>query len=800
MRRILLYSHLDTPLGELSTNDVFACIRREEINGEHSLEITTSRVLEKGQRIVYQDGRGIWREYVVSGIDEEHNAGRTVVGMYYCVWSLQYDLLGVNVSKMPGVQTPVSAGVALEDALSEQMRWTRGTAHTGTGGASMYDMSAWQAMGVLVDNWGGELETAITVSTTLPGIVSRTVNLPAQIGEQTVKRRFDFGADLKSITRTLPDSPLYCRISPRGKGEETEGGGFGRKIRISSVNGGLDYLEYAPMVDVAKLPDGNGGYQYPTLIIENADCETPADLKAWAQSVLVETLTPKITYKADVIQAAREGIDLQGVSLGDAVDIVDRSFRADGLRATGRVVSVEVDEITGRNDTLEIGAIEEKLASKFSNDGSIALNAVNSLASSLSTAAYIDSLLARINADINATGGYTYITQGQGIRTYDTAVTDPLIGAEASQVVEVKGGNIRIANTKDAQGNWKWRTVLQSGLIASDVLTANNIITGNIGSPSGNYWNLDTGEMRLLSTTTVGGQTVGTIASNAASSAVNGQTQADIFNKLTNNGAVQGLVMDNGQLYVNASYINSGVLRVADGNSNVIFEANINNGLVTIGGFTVDQYALYNGLSTLLGTSAGVYVGTNGVATSNGTESIAFSGGGIQGYKNGEAAGYISPTATAEEHDGDTTVTRLGLQIRGDAIDIRTPHLTVSNTNSTSGDSTHTLTQNLTYHEVSLTNATTKGVTLRPYTTINKYVCGMLTSMSYTSPTSRTVALQSYAEALEARIAALENAGYITQSDLNGYATESWVTGQNYATTSQLPQFTLDGTTLRITN
>lgn len=49
-------------------------------------------------------------------------------------------------------------------------------------------------------------------------------------------------------------------------------------------------------------------------------------------------------------------------------------------------------------------------------------------------------------------------------------------------------------------------------------------------------------------------------ASAIAGNAVAAQTQTDIFNKLTNNGQLQGLYMQNGQLYINASYMNTGTL------------------------------------------------------------------------------------------------------------------------------------------------------------------------------------------------------------------------------------------------
>lgn len=53
-----------------------------------------------------------------------------------------------------------------------------------------------------------------------------------------------------------------------------------------------------------------------------------------------------------------------------------------------------------------------------------------------------------------------------------------------------------------------------------------------------------------------------------ADSAMNRQSQIDLFNKLTNNGQVQGLFIEaNGQIYVNAAYISTGVLASKDGKS-----------------------------------------------------------------------------------------------------------------------------------------------------------------------------------------------------------------------------------------
>lgn len=537
MRRIIVLNRLDEQLFELSEADVFELKRRESINGEHSLSITTTRVLGKGNRVVYADGRGKVREYVITGVDALHSSGKRAVGTYYCTWSMQQDLMGVRVSKQPGLQTPVPAANALRDVLSTTGRWNVGTVtNTSTGGASMYDTDAWSAMKTLVNVWGGEVDTTVTIGS--DGILTRLVDLYSRQGEQTAKRRFDFGDDLTSVRRIMDDAPLYCRITPRGKGEQTEGGGYGRKITIAQVNDGDDWLEYEPMVDIAKLPDGNGGWEYPTLEIENSNCATPSELMTWAQSVLVSKLQPKITYEVNVVQAAIEGVDVHGVSLGDAVQVVDAKF--DNLRIEGRIVELTVDELNERNVKVVIGSISETLSSKFSNI-SETIDAVDSrvtdLQNSLSTAEYIDGLIGRLNAEINATGGYTYIVPGHGILTYDVEVSDPLNPTNASRVVEVKGGTIRIANSKTAQGEWEWRTVFVSGHISADLVTAARITTGYIGNAGGTFWDLDNDILQIANTSKVGTRTVADLLATVDSTITDVDTDVEYAKSTSNTDA-----------------------------------------------------------------------------------------------------------------------------------------------------------------------------------------------------------------------------------------------------------------------
>ena len=78
------------------------------------------------------------------------------------------------------------------------------------------------------------------------------------------------------------------------------------------------------------------------------------------------------------------------------------------------------------------------------------------------------------------------------------------------------------------------------------------------------YLDLINGILKMKATElTVGGRTVQDIAGSAAQSKIDGLTQEEVFNKLTNDGDLQGLFMRGGELYVNASYLQAGTINLS---------------------------------------------------------------------------------------------------------------------------------------------------------------------------------------------------------------------------------------------
>ena len=146
-------------------------------------------------------------------------------------------------------------------------------------------------------------------------------------------------------------------------------------------------------------------------------------------------------------------------------------------------------------------------------------------------------------------------------------------------------GEFKLSNgTTDAVKFENGTLTINAGFITTGSLNAARITAGILQDRNGtNYWNLDTGEFRLSANTKVGtsasNQTLSNYVNSAASSAASGSlTQQNVFNALTNNGALQGIFMSGGNLYINGTYISSGAI-----NASLITTGSLNANLITTG-------------------------------------------------------------------------------------------------------------------------------------------------------------------------------------------------------------------------
>lgn len=348
---------------------MFSCVDTREVNGENALTIVCLAHLEKGDRIVWQDLKGRWRENIVDGVTEER-ARAGIIYTYYCPTSAQIELSGDYLEDKRPLDT--TASVAMSSALSTS-RWTAGTvANLGQNGTNFYHTNAWQAIHDVADTWGGELEFEIAVSGTK--VTARRVHLRERVGGDTGKR-FTYTKDLVSVKREVDEGNVVTALYGYGKAPENTDedgnltGGYERKLTFGDVNGGQNWVGDADALERWGRPDGKGGKAHVFGEVEFEDCEDQSELLKLTKEELATRCAPTVSYEVDAVSLARAGEGFEGADEGDTVLVIDKVYDPP-LRVQARITKVEEDQLVEGKATYTIGnyqTVGEILAAQKSN-------------------------------------------------------------------------------------------------------------------------------------------------------------------------------------------------------------------------------------------------------------------------------------------------------------------------------------------------------------------------------------------------------------------------------------------------
>lgn len=156
-------------------------------------------------------------------------------------------------------------------------------------------------------------------------------------------------------------------------------------------------------------------------------------------------------------------------------------------------------------------------------------------------------------------------------------------------------------------------------------------------------------------------------------------TQRDVFNRLTNNGATQGIYLSGGKVYINATYIETGIISDRYGRSTW----NLNTGSLTT------NYMTANNID-----ASGTF------ECGSASNLIRLASGEVTGYEDGTQIGTID--FSAHMRNVDTGELTTGLQLTGNQhIRITTPLISAAASSSESTTTTHAITKECTLHYIS---------------------------------------------------------------------------------------------------
>lgn len=514
--RVDVYSRHDAYVGTIGARQLLGFVWTDCLNGEDTVDITTTFPLKEGYRLVWQDLNGVPHEHVCQDPQGASAAGLPIYS----------DTALNSICELFGdyIEDKRPYGYSFQRALEvclEPTRWDVGTVDqpgTVSSGLTFYHTDCRTALNDILA-CGGELETSVTVGAN--GVTARSVSILKHRGEANGHRRFSYGKDINGIKRTEHWGAITACYG-YGKGVETDTGGYGRKLTFGDINGGLDYVADQTALETYGRPDGKGGFAHLFGKYENSSCEDAGQLKSETQAYLDEHKIPGVTYEVDVVDLVAMGRTWEGVGVGDDSQLVDASFEPT-LRCQGRVTKQVIDML-GKTRKVTLGNVTESIADILQQQQQQIANLQNQSGSwdavASTTPAFLQQLIDSLNEQFNVNGmSYMHLSYQNGFIFSSVPLDEDgqptATGGTAMQLCSL---GFRIADGTKSDGSYDWRTFgtgagfvadwITTGTLLANLIKAGRLLVGDPNDPVF-MADFDSGEVVISATASVGNKTAG---------------------------------------------------------------------------------------------------------------------------------------------------------------------------------------------------------------------------------------------------------------------------------------------------
>lgn len=475
----------------------FDGVMTETINGVDTLEFSipgdhpkASHVI-RGHVAVIERIDGGYRAFKIQTQWQQQDENGVRVRRFYCE-----DIAIDELNAAPVIERrPTSPTDALEKALEFSI-WEVGQVDSGfpTGSTSFYHESAMSCLQKIVETWGGEICFRVTHDGTR--ITGRYVDFLLQRGEDN-GRRVVAGKDIRSMEEESDLTGLATALYGYGRGEETDTGGFGRRISFADVvweKDAGDPVDKPKGQEWVGDPEAlaawglRGGtiHRFDFSIFD--DEEDPAELlrKTWEE--LQVRKAPRDTLNVSIYDLeASEGYEHEAVRIGDIVTVINDDM-SPPLEYWARVIEIKRHLNEPEKTELTIGQ-EQPTMTDAINRVNRDLDNVVKIGDPLG---YLNTTFQTLTDDLNRTLGYVYISAHDGI-----LVTDKPKDQNPTSAIRIKGGMIAIANEWDAAANdFKWRAFGTGDGFTADLIVAGTMLANRIkgGTLTLGGWNNENGQ------------------------------------------------------------------------------------------------------------------------------------------------------------------------------------------------------------------------------------------------------------------------------------------------------------------
>ena len=465
-------------------------IQNEEINKIQTIECTTvySELIEKASYIGHKDysDNRIFHLYKIDHVTKTSTTDVKIVGVHTFFDDMESD--GYVKDFRPTNRELVGVLTTILDGS----RWQLGTVniqrrYTG----NFYYVTRKEAISKLIEATQIEIKPRLEFSR--GKITGRYLDVFTRLGARNGKV-FVHGRDLLTVSEKKSQGAIYTAVVGRGKGEETDTGGYGRRISFKDVEWrrtsgqpvdkpvGQEYVEIPAMT---KLYGFEKGTKPRIKIVEFQDETDKEKLLRLSYEWLEKNSRMQVEYSAKVLNVGN-------LELGDTVGIFNPKL---GIKYETRVFKVKRNLVN--NKLTEFGIGDKVNTSPFSRTIELAKEMKNFQDD---TVYWLDKIRERLSDELINEDGYNYDLKADNEYKVPAGYYsfDKPIDQNPTKVVYMGAGKIAIANSKKPTGEWNWKTFLDGRGATLDLINTGVLKAGRIQSADGrSYWDLDTGEFHM---------------------------------------------------------------------------------------------------------------------------------------------------------------------------------------------------------------------------------------------------------------------------------------------------------------
>nr|DAS08612.1 MAG TPA: Neck appendage protein [Caudoviricetes sp.] len=465
-------------------------IQNEEINKIQTIECTVvySELIEKASYIGHKDysDNRIFHLYKIDHITKTSTTDVKIVGVHTFFDDMESD--GYVKDFRPTNRELVGVLTTILDGS----RWQLGTVNIQrrfTG--NFYYVTRKEAISKLIEATQIEIKPRLEFSR--GKITGRYLDVFTRLGARNGKV-FVHGRDLLTVSEKKSQGAIYTAVVGRGKGEETDTGGYGRRISFKDVEWrrtsgqpvdkpvGQEYVEIPAMT---KLYGFDKGTKPRIKIVEFQDETDKEKLLRLSYEWLEKNSRMQVEYSAKVLNVGN-------LELGDTVGIFNPKL---GIKYETRVFKVKRNLVN--NKLTEFGIGDKVNTSPFSRTIELAKEMKNFQDD---TVYWLDKIRERLSDKLINEDGYNYDLKADNEYKVPAGYYsfDKPIDQNPTKVVYMGAGKIAIANSKKPTGEWNWKTFLDGRGATLDLINTGVLKAGRIQSADGrSYWDLDTGEFHM---------------------------------------------------------------------------------------------------------------------------------------------------------------------------------------------------------------------------------------------------------------------------------------------------------------